>query len=160
MTPCLVPFNSLRPSGSYMRQWNRQSLIQIMVCRLLGTKPFPEPMLGYCQLQTQGSNINETRIEIQAFAFRKMHLKISFRKWRPFCLGLNMLNIKQTSYHQISGRSDILGMGVWINIWSLTGVSAARQHISVSVFKLNGALCTNIGGLSNISWSTVWSGFD
>ena len=30
-------------------------------------------------------------IEIHAFSFRKMHLKMSSGKWRPFCLGLMML---------------------------------------------------------------------
>ena len=31
--------------------------------------------------------------EIQTFSFRKMHLKISSAKWRPFCLGLNVLRL-------------------------------------------------------------------
>ena len=30
-------------------------------------------------------------IEIQTFSFNKMHLKMSAVKWRPFCLGLNVL---------------------------------------------------------------------
>ena len=29
------------------------------------------------------------------FSFRKTHLKMSSAKWRPFCLGLNVLNIYQ-----------------------------------------------------------------
>ena len=43
---CLV--DSLRPSDTYMRPWTRPSSIQIMACRLTGTKPLSEPMLGYC----------------------------------------------------------------------------------------------------------------
>ena len=38
-----------------------------------------------------GTNISETLIEIHTFLFKKMHLKMSSGKWRPFCLGLNVL---------------------------------------------------------------------
>ena len=38
-----------------------------------------------------GTNLSEILIGIQTFSFRKMHLKISSEKWRPFCLGLNEL---------------------------------------------------------------------
>ena len=30
-------------------------------------------------------------IKIQTFSFKKMHFKVSSTKWRPFCLGLNVL---------------------------------------------------------------------
>ena len=39
--------NSSPPSATYMRQWIRSVLIQIMACRLFGAKPLSEPMLGY-----------------------------------------------------------------------------------------------------------------
>ena len=38
-----------------------------------------------------GTNFNEMLIEIHAFSFAKIHLKMSSGKWRPFCLGLNVL---------------------------------------------------------------------
>ena len=38
-----------------------------------------------------GTNFSEIWIEIWIFSFRKMHLKMSSAKWRPFCLGLNVL---------------------------------------------------------------------
>ena len=37
------------------------------------------------------TNFSENSIEILAFSFTKMRLKVSSAKWRPFCLGLNML---------------------------------------------------------------------
>ena len=37
-----------------------------------------------------GTNFSEILIGIQAFSFTKMHFKMSSRKWRPFCLGLNV----------------------------------------------------------------------
>ena len=38
-----------------------------------------------------GTNFSEILIEIQTFSFKKIHLKMSPGKWRPFCLGLNVL---------------------------------------------------------------------
>ena len=38
-----------------------------------------------------GTNFSEIIIEIDTFSLKKMHLKMSSGKWRPFCLGLNVL---------------------------------------------------------------------
>ena len=38
-----------------------------------------------------GTNFNEILIEILTFAFMEMRWKVSSAKWRPFCLGLNVL---------------------------------------------------------------------
>ena len=38
-----------------------------------------------------GTNFNEILIGIQTFSFKKIRLKMSSAKWRPFCLGLNVL---------------------------------------------------------------------
>ena len=38
-----------------------------------------------------GTKFSEILIEILTFSFKKMHLKVSYAKWRPFCLGLNVL---------------------------------------------------------------------
>ena len=38
-----------------------------------------------------GTNFSEILIGIQAFSYKKMHLKMSPAKWRPFCLGFNVL---------------------------------------------------------------------
>ena len=38
-----------------------------------------------------GTNFREILIGIKAFSFKEMHLKMSSAKWRPFCLGLNVL---------------------------------------------------------------------
>ena len=39
-----------------------------------------------------GTNFSEILVGIQTFLFKKMHLKISSAKWRPFCLSLNVLS--------------------------------------------------------------------
>ena len=46
---------------------------------------------------------------IQRFSFKKMHWKMSFVKWRPFCLGLNVLKAAITPsydvYQSLAGNS-------------------------------------------------------
>ena len=37
------------------------------------------------------TNFSEMLIEIHIFSFKKIHLKMSSGKWRPFCFGLNVL---------------------------------------------------------------------
>ena len=38
------------------------------------------------------TNLSEILFGIQTFSFKNMHLKMSSAEWRPFCLGLNVLN--------------------------------------------------------------------
>ena len=38
-----------------------------------------------------GTNFSEIFYEIHIFPFKEMHLKMLSGKWRPFCLGLNVL---------------------------------------------------------------------
>ena len=43
-----------------------------------------------------GTSFSEIVIEFYTFSFKKMHSKMSYGKWRPFCLGLNELNANST----------------------------------------------------------------
>ena len=49
---------------------------------------------GILLIRPLGTNFNETLIEILTFSFLKMRLKVSSAKWRPFCLGLNVLSYR------------------------------------------------------------------
>ena len=46
---------------------------------------------GILLIRTLGTNFSEIWNEIHAFSFKKMRLKMSSAKWRPFCLGLHVL---------------------------------------------------------------------
>ena len=46
---------------------------------------------GILLIWTLGTNFSEILSEIHAYSFKEMHLKMSSAKWRPFCLGLNVL---------------------------------------------------------------------
>ena len=48
-----------------------------------------------------GTNFTEILIKILEFSFKKMRLKLSSAKWRPFCLGLNVLNTDAMPVHNI-----------------------------------------------------------
>ena len=45
-----------------------------------------------------GTNFNDTSIEIHTFLFKKIHLKLPSGKWRPFCLGLNVLTMPNSYF--------------------------------------------------------------
>ena len=70
---------------------------------------------------TLGTNFSEILSEIDSFSFKQMRLKMSSGKWRPYCLGLNVLThwgrdkmaaIFQTTFSNgYSGNEN-----VWISI--------------------------------------------
>ena len=46
---------------------------------------------GILSIGPLGTNISEILIEIITFSFKEMRLKVSSAKWRPYCLGRNLL---------------------------------------------------------------------
>ena len=47
---------------------------------------------GKCLFQHMETNFSEILVEIYIFSFKKMYLKMLSGKWRPFCLGNNVLD--------------------------------------------------------------------
>ena len=87
-----------------------------------------------------GTNFSEILIEIHAFAFKKVHLNMSSGKWRPFCLGLNVL-------------MWIPAMGRWCVIAMASGCVAYVMpviHMMTSsngnIFRVTGHLCGEFTG--------------
>ena len=58
-----------------------------------------------------GTNFSENSLEILTFSFTKMRLKVSSAKWRPFCLGLNVL----THWHLVT-ISMSSSTSVWVRL--------------------------------------------
>ena len=48
---------------------------------------------GILLIEPLATNFSEILIGIQIFSFAKKRLKMSSAKWRPFCLGLNVLTL-------------------------------------------------------------------
>ena len=65
---------------------------------------------GILLIEPRGRNVSEILIEICTFSFKKIHFKISSGKWRPFCLGLNVLNWLHTHVHALLGRVPSIGL--------------------------------------------------
>ena len=49
--------------------------------------------VGILLIRPLGTNFSEILIGIQTFSFKKMYLKMSFAKWHPFCLALNVFTV-------------------------------------------------------------------
>ena len=79
--------NSLRPSDAYMRSYtnHHNGLSPNRRLAIIWTKS------GILLIRPLGTNVSEILIEIHAFLFKKMHLKMSSGKWRQLCLGPNVL---------------------------------------------------------------------
>ena len=45
---------------------------------------------GILSIRTLETNFSEILSEIHIFSFAKIHLEMSFAKWRPFCIGINV----------------------------------------------------------------------
>ena len=97
--------NSLRLSDLYMCQetnhhWFRQWLVAWSA---------PSHYLNQCwnivNWTLRNTNFSEILIAIHMFSFKKLHLKMSSGKWRPFCLSLNV--------------------STYINSWKFSGVYSA-----------------------------------
>ena len=54
---------------------------------------------GILLIGLSGTNFSEMFIKIHTFSFKKMHLKRSPGKWRPFCLSLNVLTSNTKSQY-------------------------------------------------------------
>ena len=63
-----------------------------------------------------GTNFNEIVIEILTFSFKKMHLKMSSGKWRPYCLGHNVLNSSLWSHHLIRNTNQTANPSPWTQL--------------------------------------------
>ena len=50
---------------------------------------------GILSIGPLGTNFSEILAAIITFSFKKMYLKVSSAKWRPFCSGLNVLTVRQ-----------------------------------------------------------------
>ena len=51
-----------------------------------------------------GTSFSETLIEIYIFSFKKMHLQLSSRKWRPLCL---VLTEPMPTFSQVDAQNQI-----------------------------------------------------
>ena len=85
-----------------------------------------------------GTNFSEILIEIYAFSFKNRHLKMSSGKWRPFCLGLNVL-IGITTAKQNTTKPCAYFMAHYVLV-SQTTQLLPLTHSSLISWKLSGGM--------------------
>ena len=83
-----------------LTHWGRVTHICVVILTIIGSDNGLSPVrrqaiiwtnAGMLLIGPSGTNFREILIGIQTFSFNKMHLKMSSAKWRPFCLGFNVL---------------------------------------------------------------------
>ena len=83
-----------------LTHWGRVTLICVSKLTIMGSDNGSAPGRRPAIIRTNarilligplGKNFSENLIGILTFSFTKMHFKMSSAKWRPFCLGLNVL---------------------------------------------------------------------
>ena len=94
----LVPFS--KQHFQHLTHWGRMTHICVGNLTIIGPdnglspgrrQPIIWTNAGILLIGPWGTNFSEILIGIQAFSFKKMHLKMSSAKWRLFCRGLNVL---------------------------------------------------------------------
>ena len=81
---------SLNPTA--LTHWGRVTHICVGKLTIIGRRQaIIWTNAGVLLIGPLGTNFGEILTGIQTFPFKKMHLKMSSGKWRPFCLGLNVL---------------------------------------------------------------------
>ena len=86
----------------YLTHWGRETHICVGNLTIIGSDNGLSPgrrqaiigtNVGILLIGTWGTNFSEILIEMYIFSLKKMHLKVSSGKWRPFCLDLNVLTL-------------------------------------------------------------------
>ena len=107
-----------------------------------------------------GTNFSEILIKIYTFSFKKMHLKMSSGKWRPSCLGLNVLMLHCFEHPQSMtcfSAASCYSLGVTIGQPSsplIRSGESPSQYVRLNGTTLKSEmseLCTDIG--SRAWWS-------
>ena len=89
-----------KKNGIDLTHWSRVTHICVGKLTIIGSDNGLSPArcqaiiwtnAGILLIGPLGTNFSEILIRIQTFSFTKMHLKMLSAKWRPFCLGLNVL---------------------------------------------------------------------
>ena len=86
----------------FLTHWGRVTHICVSKTTIIGSDNGLSPgrrqaiiwtNAGILLIGTLGTNFSEILIECHSFSFKKMHMKMSSGKWRPSCLGLNVLKL-------------------------------------------------------------------
>ena len=124
--------------GMTITHWSRVTHICVSKLTIIGSDNGSSPdrrraiiwtNAGILLIGPLGTNFSEILIEIHAFSFKKMNLKMSSGKWRPFWLGLNVI----ISLDNKSNGPSLLGysrqvLSVYLTHWGhVTHICVSNQ---------------------------------
>ena len=109
---------------------------------------------GILLIWSLGTNFSEIWIEIQMSPFKKMHLKMPSGKWRPSCLGLNVLTYCPQWYVLISVKWVNIGSG---NKW-LVAFSSPNYYLNQCSLVINWTIKNKLNKILIRIWksSCIW----
>ena len=91
---------------TYKTHWGQVTHICVAYLTIIGSDNGLSPSrhqaiiwtnAGILLIRPFGTNFSEILIKIHIFSFKKMHLKMSSAKRRPFCLGLNVITATEVT---------------------------------------------------------------
>ena len=107
----------------FLTHWGRETHICVSDLIIIGSDNGLSPgrrrdiirtNAGILLIRPLGTNFSEILIKILVFSFKKMRLKASSAKRRPFCIGLNVSN-QYASFPTFS--SSLMVNGVLWHLW-------------------------------------------
>ena len=104
------------------------------------------------------TNFSELLIDIHTFSFKKIDLKMSSAKWRPFCLGLNVLNHISHQHHQ---RRCLLHRTCWYyDCYVSTAKKSVMKHLFllflITCLLMFCCFCDMYFERETLKWMVVW----
>ena len=138
--------------GDVLTHWGRMTHICVIKVTIIGSDNALSPdrrqviiwtNAGKWLIGPLGTKFSEILIEIHTFSFKKIHLKMTSGKWRPFCLGLNVLiGVTKPWDTHTTSMSAVRSDGTFhVNVGSFLAlveecvtVSASLRHVSARVF--------------------------
>ena len=117
--------NSSPHNATYMLQWIWSALVQVMACRLFDTKPLPEPILTFCQLDAQEQTSVKFESKCKTFHSWKFVWKHHLWNGGHFVRG----GIKKNNWHFLLRFPDMI---VTQGASHTTCIQAQKQMILVA----------------------------
>ena len=130
--------------NSTLSHWGRVTHIYVSKLTIIGSENGLSPgrrqtiiwtNAGILLIRTPGTNFSEIISEMHAFSFKKMHLKMSSGKWRPFCPGLNELTCYR--FTTFTSFSDTLALYVFLNTHWLMCESRSVIALQLTIFRIS-----------------------
>ena len=154
MSPCSLEYHT-----TDLTHWGRVTHICVSKITIIGSdnglssgrrQAILWTSVGILFIGPLGTNFSEVLIEIYTFSFKKMHLKMSSGKWRPFCLGLNVLQLK---WNEIQSCELWFKMTCWV---AMRGILSHDKLIQYRKLILMAYYRLPLSHQSTLSFTETW----